>query len=531
MTPDPPTRPAGRNRPDRSFRRRSLGVTAPSDESNPLEAAAGFESLTASLARIPDRERADPVDGPSREAAEFESETESETSAVESDPVTGPASSVHHEVEPESDQVPADDLAPSTPRPRSRVSAAPRPPWWRSAGFAVILVLLVAAIPLLGREGYRIISRSADGRLVEETGGRNDPNYEELVESTPTAVLVQTDAEGDAVALTVLALTADKGGTVIFVPLDTKLAKQAFGVDRLRLAYSGRKGAPAKAREAVTGEVGRILNVGIDQIIELDNRGFAQAVDPVAPLIFDNLAPLELAGFGFDAGPIELGPDLVGPYLGYLYDGEDQLSQFARQELVWRAWLSAVADDGGAEAVPGDPATGIGLFVPQLAAGPVNYVNLPGSYDETGLFVPDLAAINEVVVNAVPVPDSAYPGSRAVVRVLNGVAPGPPPPEVTRAVARYGGSLSAVGNASSFDRKQTDVIYREPEMQKTAELLLDALGADGEAILDPQADDSVDITVLLGPDVLDDLAAIQDDPAPTTEAPTEATTTVPSGGT
>ena len=34
-------------------------------------------------------------------------------------------------------------------------------------------------------------------------------------------------------------------------------------------------------------------------------------------------------------------------------------------------------------------------------------------------------------------------------------------PEVTRAVARYGGTLSVVGNASSFGRKQTDVIYRD----------------------------------------------------------------------
>ena len=67
------------------------------------------------------------------------------------------------------------------------------------------------------------------------------------------------------------------------------------------------------------------------------------------------------------------------------------------------------------------------------------------------------------------------------------------------------------------------MIYREPEMQATAQQLLEALGADGEAILDLQATDSVDITVLLGPDVLDDLAAIKDDPAPTTEA----TTTVP----
>lgn len=523
MTPELPMRPAGRNRPDRSFRSRSLGLPAPADEFASPDETAGFESLTASLARIPNIERPAAADG----ALLLPAGTTDPDSGSSTEAVTEAVPSADHH-SPSTKAEGAGDPPSSKPRRSRRVpSAAPRPPWWRSAGFVAILVLLVAAIPLLGREGYRIITHSTDGRLVDDVSGRSEPNYEELVESTPTAVLVQTDAEGAPVALTVLALTADKGGTVIFVPLDTKLAKEGFGVDRLRSAFSMRQGAPAKARAAVVGEAGRILNVGIDQTIELDNRGFSQAVAPVSPLTFENLAPIDLSGFLFEAGPIELGSDLVGAYLAHLYESEDQLAQFARQELVWRAWLSAVADSDDPDAVPGDPATGIGLFVPQLAAGPVNYVTLPGSYLENGRYEPDLAAINELMVNAVPIPDAAYPGSRAVVRVLNGVEPGPPPPEVTRAVARYGSTLAVVGNASAFDRTQTDVIYREAEMQETAELLLDALGGNGEATLDPQATDTVDITVLLGPDVLDDLAAIKDDPAPTTEA----TTTVPSGGT
>lgn len=524
MTPEPP-RPTGRNRPDRQFRRRSLGFDAPGEELD--EAITDVETLSAALARIPDRDRPTTFE---RSVVRAEAPADERSGPDEDDPAraTVAAATLH----PGGGSTLASSPGASTPagplgRTRRTPSATPRPPRWRSAGFAVILVLLVVAIPLLGREGYRIIASSNDGRLVDDASGRNDPNYEELVESTPTAVLVQTDAAGAPVALTVLALTADKGGTVIFVPLDTKLIKEGFGVDRLRSAFSMRQGAPAKARSAVVAEVGRILNVGIDETIELDDRGFAQAVAPVAPLMFDNLAPIDLAGFPFAAGPIELGADLVGPYMAYLYDGEDQLAQFARQELVWRSWLSAVAASDDPGAAPGDPAQGIGLFVPQLAAGPVNYVTLPGTYLDNGRYEPDAAAVNEMVVDAVPIPDAAYPGSRAVVRVLNGVEPGPPPPEVTRAVARYGGTLTVVGNAPSFDRTRTDIIYREPEMKDTAELMLAALGATGEAILDPQATDTVDITILLGPDVLGNLSEIKDDPAPTTEA----TTTVPSGGT
>lgn len=527
MTPEPP-RPTGRNRPDRQFRRRSLGVDAPADEFEDFGDITDVASLSAALASIPDMHRPasarssaarNPPDTPNVGDTRDTTQGEASTTGSPRDEVT-PAGLTS------ADPV-AGDAVPASKGRRRTPSAAPRPPRWRSIGFAVILVLLVGAIPLLGREGYRIITSSSDGRLVDDASGRNDPNYEELVESTPTAVLVQTDAEGAPVALTVLALTADKGGTIIFVPLDTKLAKAGFGVDRLRSAFSMRQGAPAKARAAVVAEVGRILNVGIDETIELDNRGFSQAVAPVAPLAFDNPAPIDLAGFGFEAGPIDLGSDLVGPYMAYLYEGEDQLAQFVRQELVWRSWLSAVAASDDPAAVPGDPTRGIGLFVPQLAAGPVNYVTLPGSYLDNGRYEPDEAAINELVVDAVPIPDAAYPGSRAVVRVLNGVEPSPPPPEVIRAVARYGGALTVVGNAASFDRSRTDVVYREPEMKDTAEQLLDALGATGEAILDPQATDTVDITILLGPDVLGNLSDIKDDPAPTTEA----TTTVPSGGT
>src|SRR5690606_32074905 len=156
-----------------------------------------------------------------------------------------------------------------------------------------------------------------------------------------------------------------------------------------------------------------------------------------------------------------------------------------------------------------------------------NYVTLPGQYLENGRYEVDAAALNEVIVAAVPIPDAAQPGSRAIVRVLNGVEPGPPPMEVTRAVTRYGGTLTVVGNGPEFGRDQTDIVYRDPALQGQAELLLAALGGTGEATLDEQASDSVDITVILGSDVLDDPTAVDESPAPTTDVPT----TVPSGGT
>jgi hypothetical protein len=389
--------------------------------------------------------------------------------------------------------------------PQLVVARTPAPPWWRRVGFTVALLVLVGAIPVLARAGYEAVTTSTDGRFGGRSVGPTDPGYEELVSSTPTALVVQKDAEGAPVSLTLLSLSGDAGGgSVIFVPLAAEIPTPGFGIERIGGAY-GTTDDPARGIELVAAQTAQVLNVGIDEVFELDDRGWSQVVAPVAPLGFTNPAPLDLGEGVLEAGRVDLPADLIGPYLGTLREGDDELDRADRQELLWRSWLSAVAASDRPDVLPGETSSGIGLFVRTLAAGNVAYATLPGETDpETGAYVPDVDAVVDLVVDAVPIPDPASPGSRPRVRLLNGVGPEPVPVAITRQVVGSSGTVAILGNASSFERDETTIVFADPEQEAYATVLLAELGGSGEARLEREADEDVELTVVLGRDVLGD---------------------------
>ena len=439
-------------------------------------------------------------------------------------------------VEPGPDRSPIDaDVSGSAPVAsikhfgRSRTSAPPTPPWFRRGTFAVLLVALVAAIPGLGYAGYQLVSQSTDGRVGTPGATPSDPGFEELVISTPTALLIQNDAQGVPVNLTFLSLAGDKGGSVIFLPLDTSIPKPAFGIDRLRTAFTMTRADHRVAAEQVAYQAASVLNVGIDDVFEVDDRGWAELVAPMAPLSFLNSDPLELNGTSLPVGTVQISADLVGPYLAATRDGEDDLSRFPRQEELLRSWLAAVAKSTRADAVPGETSTGLGHFIRTLAAGEVSYDPLPGEFvvDTTfGLqsrYIPDNLAITALVADAVPAPDAAYPGSRTSVRLLNGVAAAAIPTEITRKVVALKGTVTVVGNGPGFGRSKTTIVYANPAKRDYARLLMAALGGAGKVRLDREAPDNVDVTVVLGRDLLGNQQA-------TTTSTSSANITIPTGG-
>lgn len=410
----------------------------------------------------------------------------------------------------------------------SRISPPPHPPWWRRAAFGVAVVVLVAAIPVLGRTGYRLVTGSTDGRVGAAGAGRDDPGYEEEVTSTPTAVVVQKDATGMPVGLTFLSLSnGDAGGSVVFVPLDTEVREPAYGVDRLRSSYTVVADDPAGATNQIADQTGKALNVGIDEVIALDDRGWEQLVSPVGPLHFDNPEPVDLPTGTVPNGETELAPGQVGPYLATHKPGEDEAAAFYRQELVWKAWFDAIKASGNPDVVPGETETGIGRFVRTLAAGPVSFQTVPGSYqvgtDGVTRFEPDSGALSDLMSEVVPAPDSPFPGARTTVRVLNGVSADPIPPEILSDIVGLNGSVVVVGNGPSFGQAETTMVFADPAKEDYAQLLKARLGATGSTKHDPAALDTVDITVVLGRDVLGDLPA----PDSTSTAPTTATVPAP----
>ena len=386
------------------------------------------------------------------------------------------------------------------------VAPHPRPPLWRRLGFAVVVVGLVASIPVLGYKGYRIISNSTSGTFTSTSTNPSDPGYEAQVDPTPTAVVIQYDVAHEPVGVTFLSLSAAAGGGgVVFVPLDTEVASPGYGVNRLRGAYDALKNRPTLARDQLSTEVGRLLNVSIGETVELDAAGWTQLVAPVAPLEIDNPEPVVLAdGVTIPSGNTPLSAEQVGPYLAARKDGESDLARLNRSETVWSAWLAKVHAANDPAAVPGETTAGMGRFAQSLAKGQISFATLPVDriIDATGRYRIRKGDVNDLVSDIVPSPTPAYPGSRFTVRLLDGVAPGTVSLDLTRQIVHLGGSVSVLGNGPRFGMAKTEIVFVDPTKKALAKIVLEALGGTGSVRLDRGAPDTVDFTIVLGKDIL-----------------------------
>jgi anionic cell wall polymer biosynthesis LytR-Cps2A-Psr (LCP) family protein len=379
---------------------------------------------------------------------------------------------------------------------------------WRRVTFAVVLVGLVASIPVLGYIGYGLISDSKDGTFSGTQLTATDPGYEAPVDPSPTAVAIQYDDEHRPVGLTFLSLSGGEGGgSVIFVPLDTEVSEPSYGVDRLRTAYDVVADRPTVARARLASQVGRLLNVGVNEIIDLDNAGWEQLIGPVGPLTIDNPDEIDL-GFGqiIPSGTTTLTAAQTGPYLAATVEGESDLNRLARHEAVWTAWMEQLAASGKAEAVPGESTAGISKFAQALASGDVTFDTLPVNSvpGPVTMFRIDKDEVNQLITDTVASPTAAVPGSRFTVRLLNGVSPDGIPSDLVRQIVGRGGAVTVLGNGPQFDTEDTSIVYANPEDKDLASLVAASIGAKGKVRLDREAPDTVDLTIVLGKDVLGD---------------------------
>jgi hypothetical protein len=398
----------------------------------------------------------------------------------------------------------------------------------RRVGFVVAIVLLSAAIPVLGYVGVAAILSSRGGRLVDTTVAPDEPGYEAIVEPTPLALVVQTDA-GRLVSLTVLSLADPQGGgAVLFVPPDTLTdpRTQAFGFDRLSGAFD------VAGLDGVRTATANVLNASFTDAVEVDGPRLAALTAPVGPLLLNN--PDDLDGetaegddVSFEAGPVELAPDQVGDYLAVLERGESDLNRLARHQLVWQAWIGAVAaSPDPATAVPGEGGTGLGRYLAHLARGTVLYQTLPvhpagegqaesdgeggeggedgedGESGEGGAgFLPVEADIAPLVARFVPLPTASNPGSRIRVRLLDGAGS----PETLRAIVEplvaAGAQIVAIGNADRFTYAATEVRYESLTPRSSAEQMRTALGT-GDVRSSAFGTDAFDVTIVVGTDLV-----------------------------
>ncbi|HYI60902.1 MAG TPA: hypothetical protein VEW93_03750 [Acidimicrobiales bacterium] len=397
----------------------------------------------------------------------------------------------------------------------------------RSAAFGAALVLLIAAIPVLGLVGADRISDSRGGRLVEGTNDPSEPGYRALVEPTRTALVVHRDADGELASATLLALGAGAtGGTVLQLPLYTQVREVKYLIGWLGQAYEEGLGG---SLETFRREVEDRLGVAIQELIDLTDGQLAELVRSAAPLTVDNPDDVTLDdGRTLEAGELVLEAGDVGPFLRATSGpavsetaseaslSEAELARLARNEVVWSTWLSALGAAGDGAVGSATTATGLGPFLRVLAAGATDEAGTTrvetldvgraaDAAEDTPVLVPE-DGLESQITDAVPYPQSPGPGRRYALKLLNGAEGAPLPRALLHALIDNGASLAQLGNAESFGQEETTIEIADSAWRPAADAAQLVLG--GEPRISTMAasraeTEGADIVITVGQDVLD----------------------------
>lgn len=363
--------------------------------------------------------------------------------------------------------------------------------------YTSLLVVIAVAASVLAYVGVRTVRESRDGRAVSTITDPALPGFEALLAPTPTLAILHGEGN-ELVSMALVALNSgDAGGSVIVVP---PTAKTSTDANAFSVAYVTRVGESGSLSDAVA-PLQAVLDLGVSESVVVDDARWAELVAPVAPLRLDNPDTVP----GFSAGPLELAADEVGAFLAARGEGESALAQAFRQQLVYEAWVDAVAAMGDpAAAVPGEVDSGIGRFIRGLAAGPRTITTLP--LEETDLPAGDTRldvdqeAWGDLLPTLVPFPTASAPGRRVRLRLLDGTGDPDHVLMVAPLLIPAAAEVVVVGNADDFGYRETQIRYHVPEVRAAAEAFRDALGA-GRVVDDPRLTDVFDVTIVLGTDV------------------------------
>lgn len=395
-------------------------------------------------------------------------------------------------------EIPLPARAAQTPSSRTGTSS----PWWR-VGYPIAMVLLLLAIPALVLVGRNVILTSTEGKRLTDVTDPSLPGWEAITEPTPTMLVAQTGAEGQLVGVTVLVLTGEGVGAIVFVPPNTavQVADEPVATLSSRFASGG--------MESLRPGVEAVLGTGMGATTTLDDKGWTDLTTPTAPLTVDNPSAAGTTADGgvrFPKGTISLPANEVGPYLAAGRSDEDEFNRLARHQAFWKAWLNKVAASDNPNVVPGETETGLGRFVRTLAVDRVDYhvlpvrrAGIPGT--DAVIYAPEAEQVATLVATIVPFPVGAPPGSRARVRILDGTGQLDHGLPAAPLVVQAGGQVDQIGNATSFTVADTQIVYYDDARKADADNLRAALGT-GTVVQSVDQGDAVDITVILGADYL-----------------------------
>jgi hypothetical protein len=252
---------------------------------------------------------------------------------------------------------------PDPDRPTRQRRVAARTHRLRTGIVTLILVLVLAAVPLLVLKASHTIANSKAGSTVTSLGGSTSE-----LPDTPVALLVTKAADGAVVGLTLLARDGSgSGGTALVVPAGTEVAGgEGQTASRLGDAYGS--GGLSAEREAVEGVFGITTSVSE----EVDQQGLAALLQPYAPIhVTLDARATDIGPDGqqvvlHPAGPVDLTADQAAELLVARGVNESEASRLDRTTAIWAAVLASRAAGAPTTvaSTPGPP----GTFAAELAA-------------------------------------------------------------------------------------------------------------------------------------------------------------------
>ena len=358
----------------------------------------------------------------------------------------------------------------------------------RNVAIATVVVLLVGVAAVVLRSG------SDDGGGDDGAG-----DVGTAATAVPAVLLGQRDGSGRATSLTVMVPAAGGGGTLLLVPPGTMTEIVSLGLEPVY------KSLDAGGADRLKGTIENLLGAVIGETVLVDDASLAGLLQPVGPLtvtVPERVERVEASGrvlVLYEAGPVTVAAADVPAFLAAKGRGND-LSRLARHQAFFDAWLAAVR--ARPDVAPTNPPSLARAF-DALAGGEVRTRILPVEAFGTAAAEGELYRVRtdeltRMVEEAFPA--SARPGGsdRPRVQILNGTgAVGLA--DAVRARLGAGFDIRLTGNAGTFDRASTEIVFYDRDEQEMAQRVRQALGV-GELVFSRNALDVVDVTIIVGKD-------------------------------
>ncbi len=391
--------------------------------------------------------------------------------------------------------------------------------------YGIATLVFVAGLVSLVWKGYDTSLDIKGGSSFETETDPAKPGYEAQVATVPDHLVIHVDSTGRMTEAQLYVELPSVGardcaegaecpagaGVVMVIPGVTLVETDA---GRSELSqYIADNGV-----EAGVAEIESILGFDVTDAVTLSPDALVDLFEPAGPVTIQNPDALIATNADGDkeirygAGPLTLQPSQIPEYLAFKSDGEAAINRSDRLELVWKAWMAAIAADPAKAptAAPFTPVVGdadsvdLAGMVTRLSTATVSYtalpvetIPIPGAAG-AAVYRPDPEAMAALVPSVVPYPTSAFPGQRARTRVLNGTADHGAATRAASPVVAAGAEITIFGNARTQDLATTTVEYHGDGSAAAAERIAAALGVTASRSTVPT--EAYDVTVTLGAD-------------------------------